>query len=78
MKKLILIGIVAVLFCFAACRENHSGHQHHQDSKDTTHQHMEGEQASILYQCPMKCEGDKTYDKPGSCPICKMDLKEVE
>lgn len=31
------------------------------------------------YQCPMKCEGvDKTYDKPGSCPVCKMELKEVE
>ncbi len=27
------------------------------------------------YQCPMKCEGEKTYHEPGSCPICKMDLK---
>lgn len=26
------------------------------------------------YYCPMKCEGDKTYDKPGSCPKCGMDL----
>jgi acetolactate decarboxylase len=25
----------------------------------------------------MKCEGEKTYDKPGSCPMCKMDLKKV-
>ena len=30
------------------------------------------------YQCPMKCEGEKMYDKPGSCPVCKMDLKEVK
>lgn len=30
------------------------------------------------YQCPMKCEGeDKTYDKPGTCPVCKMDLKQL-
>ncbi len=29
------------------------------------------------YQCPMKCEGEKTYDKPGSCPMCKMDLKKI-
>ena len=29
----------------------------------------------VVYQCPMKCEGDKTYSKIGSCPICKMDLK---
>ncbi len=27
------------------------------------------------YQCPMRCEGNKTYNKPGTCPICKMDLK---
>jgi acetolactate decarboxylase len=30
-----------------------------------------------LYQCPMKCEGEKTYDKPGKCPICGMELKEL-
>jgi len=29
------------------------------------------------YQCPMKCEGDKTYAAPGECPKCGMDLKEV-
>lgn len=32
----------------------------------------------LIYQCPMQCEGDKTYDAPGSCPVCKMELKEVE
>lgn len=26
------------------------------------------------YYCPMHCEGDKTYDKPGDCPICGMHL----
>ena len=36
-------------------------------------------QQATLYQCPMKCEGDtKTYDKPGKCPVCGMDLKPVE
>ncbi|MDF1516419.1 MAG: heavy metal-binding domain-containing protein [Lutibacter sp.] len=30
------------------------------------------------FACPMQCEGEKTYDKAGSCPICKMDLKKVE
>lgn len=29
------------------------------------------------YECPMHCEGDKTYDKPGNCPICKMDLQPI-
>tara|TARA_B100000745_G_scaffold263332_1_gene187717 strand:- start:225 stop:926 length:702 start_codon:yes stop_codon:yes gene_type:complete len=31
-----------------------------------------------VYQCPMKCEGEKTYDKPGSCSVCKMDLQPIE
>ncbi|WP_420593339.1 heavy metal translocating P-type ATPase [Robiginitalea biformata] len=28
------------------------------------------------YYCPMQCEGDKTYDAPGDCPVCGMDLVE--
>src|SRR5690554_6849531 len=31
---------------------------------------------SGLYYCPMHCEGDKTYDKFGHCPVCGMDLVE--
>ncbi len=26
------------------------------------------------YYCPMHCEGDKTYDESGDCPVCGMDL----
>ena len=33
---------------------------------------------SVTYQCPMDCEHDKTYDNPGSCPVCKMDLQKVK
>jgi protein SCO1/2 len=29
------------------------------------------------YQCPMKCEGKKTYDKAGNCPVCEMELEGV-
>lgn len=37
------------------------------------------EQSDIAtYQCSMKCEGDKTYDKPGQCPVCNMDLGRIE
>lgn len=31
-----------------------------------------------VYQCPMKCEGEKTFKQSGSCSVCKMDLKQVE
>lgn len=33
---------------------------------------------TVKYQCPMKCEGEKTYDKAGSCPVCEMDLEVLE
>ncbi len=32
------------------------------------------EKQPIKYYCPMHCEGDKMYDKPGNCPVCGMDL----
>ena len=31
---------------------------------------------SGVFYCPMHCEGDKTYDKPGNCPVCGMNLVE--
>jgi len=31
-----------------------------------------------VYQCPMQCEGEKTYSEAGSCPVCKMDLQPIE
>jgi len=31
---------------------------------------------SGVFYCPMHCEGAKTYDKPGDCPVCGMDLVE--
>lgn len=39
----------------------------------------EAPKSDVVYQCPMKCEGvDKTYNKEGDCPVCKMELKEVK
>lgn len=32
----------------------------------------------LAYQCPMKCEGEKTYDKPGDCPKCGMHLSKID
>lgn len=31
-----------------------------------------------IYQCPMKCEGDKEYLQPGLCPVCEMQMIEVQ
>lgn len=34
--------------------------------------------APKVYQCPMKCEGAKTYDKPEKCPVCGMKVQDIE
>jgi Cu2+-exporting ATPase len=47
---------------------------HSEDKKEET---PEGKGTGIFY-CPMHCEGDKTYDKPGDCPVCGMDLVEEQ
>lgn len=35
-----------------------------------------GTSGTGVFYCPMHCEGDKTYDKAGDCPVCGMDLVE--
>ena len=36
------------------------------------------QQTASVYKCPMECEGEKTYDKAGICPVCEMDLEKIE
>jgi Cu2+-exporting ATPase len=51
---------------------NHT-HKQHQHKEETPVAKSESK-----YYCPMHCEGDKTYDKPGDCPVCGMHLKKEE
>lgn len=48
-------------------------HQHTHDKKKV--EKPKGQGTGTFY-CPMHCEGDKTYDKTGDCPVCGMDLVE--
>lgn len=50
---------------------SHSNEHHH-------HVHKENAETATLYQCPMKCEGEKTYEEPGDCPVCNMHLAPLE
>ncbi len=34
------------------------------------------EDGNGIFYCPMQCEGEKTYNKAGDCPVCGMDLIE--
>jgi Cu+-exporting ATPase len=50
-----------------------SGEQHHHEVKKE--EKPKGKGTGTFY-CPMHCEGEKTYDKAGDCPVCGMDLVE--
>lgn len=57
----------------------HEGHDHEgHDHEGEAHKQGDSDAMAAVYQCPMQCEGDKTYDEKGSCPVCKMDIKEIE
>ena len=78
MKKIVLVfaAIIVIAAVFTSCKEA---------KKEVKEEKVEAKEAKVeakeavaqaVYQCPMDCEDGKTYDKPGSCPVCKMDLKE--
>ncbi len=50
---------------------------HQLEHKHTKPEKPKGKGTGTFY-CPMHCEGDKTYDKPGDCPVCGMDLVEEQ
>ncbi|NOY96700.1 MAG: copper-translocating P-type ATPase [Chlorobi bacterium] len=51
-----------------------ANHHHHQPHHKVSHHSANQDK----YFCSMRCEGDKSYDKPGDCPKCGMHLiKEV-
>ncbi len=49
-------------------------HHHHEDKKEV----KPTDKGTGTFYCPMHCEGDKTYDKAGDCPVCGMDLVEEQ
>lgn len=67
MKQLKMVLSMAItVFCFTAVNAQSSKVKANKIGADT-----------VVYQCPMKCEGDKTYDKAGKCPKCGMNLKAI-
>ncbi len=58
-----------VLSVLSSCMNRHDKHNQASD-----HAHH----SETAYICPMKCEGEKTYDKPGQCPVCNMTLEPLE
>ncbi|MBT8324806.1 MAG: heavy metal translocating P-type ATPase, partial [Winogradskyella sp.] len=55
----------------------HKQGEHHHHTEAKKEKQPKGKGTGTFY-CPMHCEGDKTYDKPGDCPVCGMDLVEEQ
>lgn len=55
----------------------HNMGEHPYHSEAEKEEKPKGKGTGTFY-CPMHCEGDKTYDKPGDCPVCGMDLVEQQ
>jgi len=54
---------------------DHTNHNH-KTSKEKKSSNTVVKNGNGVFYCPMHCEGEKTYDKHGSCPVCGMDLVE--
>jgi len=63
-----LLVLVFSFFLLTSCEEKKS---------DKKTEPQEVNTSELVYQCPMDCEKGKTYHEEGSCPVCKMDLKEA-
>ena len=55
----------------------HQKAEHVQKSNTIKEKAPKGKGTGTFY-CPMHCEGDKTYDKAGDCPVCGMALVEEQ
>ena len=33
--------------------------------------------SKTVFQCALKCEGDKTYNASGNCPVCNINLEQI-
>ncbi len=81
MKKLILmLAVVTVVsFTITSCKKDKKEEvKTEAEVKEEAKEEAKEVLASndVLYQCPMDCEKGKSYTEAGTCPVCKMDLKE--
>lgn len=81
MKKTIVMMVFAIaMVTTVSCNKKETTETTTEPTttEQTAHEHKEGDTHQLAYACPMDCENGKTYDKPGKCPVCEMDLTEVE
>jgi len=64
-----------IMITITACSSNNDKPSTANQPADSTSSVQNKEMAT--YHCPMDCEKGKTYDKPGQCPVCNMDLEKI-
>lgn len=75
MKK--IITVLAIVFS-TSCMLTSCKSEKQEDKKEQVVSDEKTHAPDNVYQCPMKCEKEKTYPKEGNCPVCKMKLKKKE
>ena len=85
MKKLVfaIAVVLTVGFTVTSCKSEQKETKEVVEKevveKEVVEKEVEAEMiAAAVYVCPMDCVKGKTYDKPGQCTECKMDLKKQE
>ncbi len=85
MKKImfVLVAVFSLAVVTTSCKESKKEsdksemHQNHEEHAEEAHEEgADHKMAEAVYACPMDCEEGKTYAEAGTCPECKMDLKQ--
>lgn len=74
MRKKLFFVLVLTIAVVTSCN-NSSQTKVNENTQDIK---ADSTQTAAVYQCPMDCEKGKTYDKPGKCPVCQMDLEKIK
>lgn len=67
--QIIITSIIFATALFIVSCENNGNEKLNKNATE--------EVKTVMYQCPMKCEGEKMYEEKGICPVCEMDLELV-
>ncbi|MBP7821441.1 MAG: hypothetical protein KA010_00865 [Saprospiraceae bacterium] len=72
--RILFLSLIALTLTAMACSRSQSPNT--EQEKVATDASQE-QNKDVVYQCPMKCEGDKTYPSNTKCPKCGMDLEPI-
>jgi len=76
-EKLMIMTMLSVI-PFGTEQKNEVKETHSCGNGDRYQNHPEKDPYSkTVFKCPVKCEGDKSYNSSGNCPVCHAVLEDV-